>query len=68
MFGSHLNIRWSLRSLTKEFREGLKDPKRTGTLQEDQSESTNLNPWRLPETELPTKEQALAGLSPPAHM
>lgn len=31
-------------------------------------ESTNLDPWRLPETESPTKEWAQAGLRTPTHM
>jgi hypothetical protein len=32
------------------------------------TESTNLNPWGLSETEPPTKEQAQAGPRSPAHM
>ena len=32
------------------------------------TQSTNLNPWGLPETGSPTKEQAQAEPRPPAHM
>jgi hypothetical protein len=34
------------------------------------TESTNLDPWKLLETEPPTKERAQAGMSPlsPAHL
>jgi hypothetical protein len=32
------------------------------------TESTNLDPWGLPEPELPIKEQALAEPRPAAHM
>ena len=47
----------SLKSLShvEELKEGLRDLKRTRTPQEDQ-QSTNLDPWGLPETEPPTKE------------
>jgi hypothetical protein len=31
------------------------------------TESTNLDPWELPETESPTKEQAGSGPRPPAY-
>ena len=47
----------------EELGEGLRDLKRTGTLQEDQ-QSPNLEPWDLPETEPPFKEQVLARLKP----
>ena len=30
--------------------------------------SSNLDPWELPETQPPTKEQAQAGPRPPANM
>jgi hypothetical protein len=40
----------------EELREGSRDPKRTGTPRE----STNLDPWGFPATELPTKEVAWA--------
>ena len=35
-----------------------------GILTETLTESTNLDPWRLSETEPPTKEQTQAGLRP----
>jgi hypothetical protein len=45
--------------------EGLKkDRHSTGR----PTESTNLDPWRLPETEPPTKECTQDGLRTPAHM
>jgi hypothetical protein len=55
------------RSLTEELGERLRDPKRTGTPQEDQQTKLTWTTWELSETELPTKDQVQAGLRPPAY-
>ena len=44
----------------KELGEGLRITKEIGTQQEDPTESTNLDPWELSKTELPTKEHTRA--------
>ena len=64
---SHPNITWNSGNLVEEVGEGLRDPKRTRTPQEDQQPSS-LDPWGLPETESPVKEQALAVPRPLAQM
>ena len=56
-------------SYEKSWGEGLGDPKRTRTLQEDQQSELTWTHGGVPEsTEPPTKEQAWAGPRPPAHM
>jgi hypothetical protein len=50
------NIRWSLMNLMEELKKRLRDPKRTGTPQEDQQSLTNLDLWGLTGFESPTKE------------
>jgi hypothetical protein len=50
----------------EELGEELKTLKEIGTPQEDQ-QSTNLDSWKLSETEPPTKEHAWAGQRPPGH-
>jgi hypothetical protein len=44
-----------IRESYRKVREGLRDPEGIEIPQEDQ-QSTNLDPWGLPETEPPTKE------------
>jgi len=55
---SYPNIRWSSESLMKEVEERSRGPKRwkDGDFTGRPPESTNLDPWGLPETESPTKE------------
>jgi hypothetical protein len=43
----------------------VEGPEGIGTPQEDPTESTNLDPWGLSETEPPTKEHTLGATGPP---
>jgi hypothetical protein len=51
-----------LRESVEELGEGLRELKGIGTLQENQLSQLTLDPWRLLETEPPTKEQAWRGM------
>ena len=52
----------------EELGEGLKELKVDGNPTGRPTLSTNLDPWKLPETKLPIKEHTQAGLRPQAHM
>ena len=57
----------ALGSLVQGLGEGLRDPEESGIPQEDQ-QSNNMDPWRFPETEPPTKDHTWAGPRSLAHM
>ena len=50
----------------EELGEGFRNPEGTGPTQEGH-ESSSLDPWGLPESELPTKEHTRPGHRPPIH-
>lgn len=54
--------------MLRKITELLEGPKEARDSTGGPTESTNMDPWRLPETKPPTKEQAWVGPRPPVYV